>query len=99
MNGSFAAFDRLRAQLQDAGMDEESLNFIIGKYTHAATDRVMAEIVNVGGDEALKQIINGEQQQALAQLEASFKEKKGKSIAEYREEVAEELVKEFEAAA
>ncbi|MDQ5951086.1 MAG: hypothetical protein QG639_363 [Patescibacteria group bacterium] len=99
MNGNFAAFDRLKTLLQDAGMDEESLNFIIGKYTHAATDKVMAEIVSVGGEEALKQIIDGDQQEALSKLEATFKEKKGKSIAEYREEVAEDMVKEFEAAA
>lgn len=99
MNGSFVAFDRLKTLLQDAGMDEESLNFIIGKYTHAATDKVMAEIVSVGGDQALQQLINGDQQDALTQLETKFKAMRGKTIAEYREQVAEQMVAEFEAAA
>lgn len=95
----FAAFDRLKKMLQDAGMDEESLNFIIGKYTHAATDRVMAEVVSVGGEDALKQLISGDQQDALSKIEATFKEKKGKTIGQFREEVAEQMVNEFESAA
>ncbi len=99
MNTTFAAFDRLKELLKTSGMDEESINFIVGKYTHAATDKVMAEVVTVGGDDALKQLINGDQQDALAKLEAEFKEKKGKTIAEFREEVAEQMVTEFEAAA
>lgn len=98
MPTQFAAFDRLKQLLADSGMDEESITFIIGKYTHAATDTVMAEVVKVGGEDALKKLMEGDQTEGLANLEAKFKEAKGKSIAEFREEVAENMVKEFEAA-
>lgn len=98
MNKPFAAFERLKKLLQDAGMDEEATNFIIGKYTHAATDKVMAEVVSVGGEATLKELVSGDQQDALSKIETTFKEKKGKSIGQFREEVAEKMVAEFEAA-
>lgn len=99
MDTTFAAFNRLKELLKTGGMDEESINFIVGKYTHAATDKVMAEVVTVGGEAALKKLVEGAQDAALAELEAKFKEAKGKTIGEFREEVATQMVADFEAAA
>lgn len=98
MSAPFAAFDRLKKTLLDSGLDEESTLFILDRLRHSVTDRVAAEVVGVGGEGAVSQMASGDSKSQLEELEAKFKEKKGKSISEYREQLAEEMVAEFEAA-
>ena len=78
------AIKRFNDHLEEAGMDEKSRGFLVGRLVKVITVEVMNEIKKLG--------IEG-----VTELEKLFKEKKGKSLTEYRDEVAERLVKDFEA--
>lgn len=98
MSVPFAAFDRLKQTLQSSGLNEEASAFILEKLRHSVSDRVAAEVVTIGGEEAVNKLSMDNSEAQLAELEAQFKEKKGKSIAEFREDLASQMVAEFEAA-
>lgn len=83
------AIKRFNDHLEKAGMDEKSRGFLVGRLVKVITAEVMDEIGKLGLDK------DSEVQQR--ELEKLFKEKKGKSLTEYRDEVAERLVKDFEA--
>ncbi len=96
----YIAFGRLLQQLGTAGIDEENQAFILGRLVNAVIDRASAEVIRVLGAEELTRIDQLESFEAQqAEVERLFAEKKGTSLIEYRESIAEELVKEFEAQA
>jgi hypothetical protein len=92
------AIKRFNDHLEKAGMDEKSRGFLVGRLVKVITTEVMNEIGKVLGKEGMNRIeaIKDKNDQQK-ELERVFLEKTGKSLIEYRDEVAERLVKDFEA--
>lgn len=94
----FKAFARLLQKLSDNGIDQEAQGFILGRLMKAVIDRATVEVFDVVGAEELARIEQledpGQQQREIA---TAFLQKKGVSVDSYREQLAEELVADFEA--
>jgi len=92
------AIKRFNDHLEEAGMDGKSRGFLVGRLVKVITAEVTNEIGKVLGEEGMKQVeaIKDKTEQQK-ELERVFLEKAGKSLIEYRDEVAERLVKDFEA--
>ncbi len=90
------ALVQLQQHLLNAKMDEESVAYILGKLTAFILTQATDEVGKLFSTEELQQLdqlTEGEREQQLEQL---FLEKKGISLSEYREELAQKLLAEFE---
>jgi len=91
------AIKRFNDHLEKAGMDEKSRGFLVGRLIKVITTEVMNEIGKMLGEEGMKQIeVIKDKTEQQKELERVFLEKTGKSLIEYRDGVAERLVKDFE---
>ena len=92
------AVERFEEHLKKAGMDDKSRGFLTGRLVKVITVQVMGEIGKILGEEGIKKVeVIKDREEQQKELERVFQEKKGKSLVEYRDEVAEKLVKDFEA--
>ena len=97
-NSFSPAIKRFNDHLEKAGMDEKSRGFLVGRLVKVITAEVMNEIGKVLGEDGMKQIEEiKDKKEQQKKLERVFLEKTAKSLIEYRDEVAERLVKDFEA--
>lgn len=90
------ALVQLQQHLLNAKMDEESVAYILGKLTGFIMTQATDEVGRLFSQEELQRLdalTEGEREQQLEQL---FLEKKGISLLEYREELAQKLLAEFE---
>lgn len=96
---TFAAMSRLRERLVQAGLDQETIAVILGRYVSKVSDKVLSEVLETLSDVITTPEVGGLVDDAArqAKIESLFKERTGKTIIERREEVADEMVKEFEA--
>jgi hypothetical protein len=93
------ALDSLQQQLYAAKMAEETVAFIMGKITAQITENVIAKVQEILGEEDLKSLesLPSDQEREVLLNELLLK-KSGQSLTDMREQVTEQLVKEFEAA-
>lgn len=90
------ALVQLQQHLLAAKIDEESVAYILGKLTAFILTQATDEVGKLFSTEELQQLdqlTEGEREQQLEQL---FLEKKGISLSDYREELAQKLLAEFE---
>jgi len=95
----FSALLRMMKTLEESGIDDEARGFILGKLLRQLMDRASMEVLSVVGETELKEMKKIDSpDERNKRIDSIFLEKKGMSIAEYREKLAEDLVQEFEAA-
>ena len=89
---------RFRDSLQNAGMDDESTGFLLGRMARMVTEAIAAETEKLFGEDGLKKLSQEEDtRRRLEMVDQKFLEKKQMSLFEYRNKVAEEIVSDFEA--
>lgn len=93
-----SALQKLQTSLEQGDLDTETVTFITNKLQHTVTDQVMAEVAKQLGDEAMKRLTEVDVEASFTALDEEFTAKTGQSIGALREEIAEKMVAEFEAA-
>lgn len=94
----FVAFARMVKTLTENGIDDETQGLILGNLSGKVLETATAGVLETVGSDRLKEIEQLDELVAQeSALNQAFQEKRGISIAEYREQVADEMVKEFEA--
>ena len=91
------ALIRFRDQLLDAGMSEESVGFLLGRLARSVSEEVTQEISKTLAAEDIKELetVNDEVAK-FEKLQELFLKKKGKSIVQFRDDLAEKFVQDFE---
>lgn len=94
----FMAAGRLRERLEKAGLDADSISFILGRFVSKVSNKVMDEVVEKLADVIMTPEVGGLTDDTARQtkIEQLFTERTGKTIQARREEIAEEMVQEFE---
>lgn len=96
-NQPLQAFNRFNDQLKTAGINDQSRAFLIGRLVKLVFSAVTGEVAKLIGEtkiNELSQIQDTNKRQE--ELEKLFAAKKGQSLQEFREEIAENIVKDFE---
>jgi hypothetical protein len=96
----FAAAGRLKAALEAKGIDSSTIAFLLGNFVSKVSNTVMKEVIEALENDITSPDVGGLTDDAARQvkIEQLFKDKTGKTIHQRREEVAEEMVAEFEKA-
>lgn len=90
--------------LHENGMKDESIGYITGKFIRAMSDKLSLEIMEAAqellpeepkDESSIPEVMPEEELQQ--KMEAAFKEKTGKTVAERRAEIAQEMLNEFKA--
>lgn len=94
-----AAASRLRERLTKGGLSDDTISFILGRFVSKVSNKTMDEVVEKLSDQMMSPEVGGivDDAQRQAKIEQLFKDRTGKTIQERREEIAEEMVQEFEA--
>jgi hypothetical protein len=94
----FAAAGRLKAALEAKGIDSSTIAFLLGSFVSKVSNKVMKEVIEALENDITSPDVGGLTDDAArqAKIEQLFKDKTGKTIHQRREEVAEEMVVEFE---
>ncbi len=95
----FAAAVRLRENLKKTQMEESAIDFIIGKFVSEVLDRATTEVVQklgkeLGSPDMTSITVDEERKKKIEEL---YLKMTGKTIPERREEIADQMVAEFEA--
>lgn len=93
-----SALMQLQQHLLAAKMDEESVAYILGKLTAFILTQATEEVGRLFSQEELQNLEQLSDEDRQEQLEQLFLEKKGISLSQYREDLAEKLLAEFETA-
>lgn len=95
---AYVPLERFGKQLKDAGLDDRSIGFLIGKLARLVDEGVLSEIGRLFSEEEtakIGEIKDNKEREDF--IRSTFLQKKGQSLEEFRAELAEKVVKDFEA--
>ena len=95
---AFLAFERLKTKLSSANMAAETVTSIIDKMKEVVVNTILKDIAENIDDVTTDRLQSiADEKERAKELNTVFKAKTGKTIDELREEIAEDMVKQFEA--
>jgi len=96
---TFGALKRLGEQLRVNGIEEEQVAVILGTVASRVVEQVVSDMTTELGQERMTAMQGDDIEQTITTLSGEFEAIKGMSLADYREQVAEQVVQQFESLA
>ena len=93
------AIQKFHDQLIAAGVSDQAAAFTSGKISSSILEEVMQHVEATVGEAELAQLENLEVAEQAKKIEEIYQQKTGQTVGEYRDQLAEKKLAEFEAAA
>ncbi len=93
------AIQKFHDQLIAVGVSEQAAAFTSGKMTSSILEEVMQHVEATIGEAELAQLENLEAAEQAKKIEEIYQQKTGQTVSEYRDQLADKKLAEFETAA
>ncbi len=90
--------DTFKERLLASGIPEQEVGFILGRILRKIVEEVAQHIQVTIGEDTLNTLATQDEATQQPEIARLFQEKTGQSLSEYRKQVAEKLLAEYEAA-